>query len=283
MLPFFPTFIPNLLQIAPFVLVFALVFAKALRSYAGVFYAFFTCAVVLVSWHEPILTFMQEASPAFVVRYGAVLDSAIANSPFISTLVTLTTSSFTGVSLYLIVMFIGAVDKTPWVKRLFSIRSELSILGGIIIVGHLVRTISFAVMTASPGAASVWGEPSSYFMFIAGVIIGPLLTITFLVPWITSFKAVRKRMTHTSWKKVQKLAYPFMALMVAQGLFLALGHCFYGYPFDSPSLAMSLMSGSTLWLETFAQQVATAWMYLFIGVAYLVLRVRKSLRTRARQ
>lgn len=275
MLPFFPAFIPNLLQVAPFVLAFALLATGALRNHAGVFYVFWTIAVVAVSWYKPVMSVMQEATPSFVTAYGSFLEAAQAASPLLTTIITLLTSSFSGVCLYLIVMFIGALDKTPLVKRLYSVRSELSIIGGIIIMGHVVRVLDFAFLFANPVLASMWGQPAGLFMFIAAVVIGPALTLVFVIPWITSFKVVRKRMKHTTWKKTQLLAYPFMALMIAQGFFLALGHCMYGYPFEDSGVAMAIMSGSTAWLETFAQQVATAWMYLALGVGYLVLRLQK--------
>lgn len=283
MLPFFPTFIPNLLQVAPFVLAFAVFGAAALRKHAGIFYMLFTLAVVAVSWHDLVMLIMQGATPSFVYHYEAVLDALVSNSPLVSTVVTLLTSSFTGVFLYLIVMFVGALELSPLVKKLLSIRSELSIIGGIIIMGHVVRIIEFPFMFMNPQWQALWGEPAGTFMFIAAVLIGPALTIVFLVPWITSFKGVRKRMSFATWKKTQLLAYPFMALMIGQGFFLALGHCLFGYPFEGSSFAMSIMSNPSEWLQTFAQQVATAWMYLTLGVAYVVLRLQRYRRKKAKQ
>ena len=50
----------------------------------------------------------------------------------------LLTSSFTGVALYLVVMFVGALERTPIVKRLLSVRSEGLVYG----MGHAVYTVS---------------------------------------------------------------------------------------------------------------------------------------------
>lgn len=283
MLPFFPSFIPNLIQVAPFVLAFALLCAKPLRRHPAPFYAFWTFAVVGVTWFDPVIALSQNQGPTFSKAYEAWLGSLATAMPALDAVITLITSSFTGVCLYLIVMFIGAMERTPLVKRLLSIRSELSVIGGIIIMGHVVRIIDFPFLFANPFWAGIWGEPAVQFMFIAAVVIGPLLTIVFIIPWVTSFKVVRKRMTHAAWKRTQLLAYPFMALMVAQGFFLALGHCLYGFPYDDTATMMAIMSDPTAWLGTFAQQVATAWMYLSIGVAYLVMRLRKRSRDKAKR
>lgn len=283
MLPFFPSFIPNLIQIAPFALAFALVFAGMLRKHAGVFYSFWTLAVVAVSWYAPVVLALGDATPSFVLAYQASLEAAESSQPLIESAVTLLTSSFTGVFFYLIVMFSGALEKTPFVKRLLSVRSELSVLGGIIIMGHVVRVISFPLLFLSPIAEKIWGSLASGAMFAASVVIGPLLTLVFVIPWITSFKAVRRRMSHTTWKKTQMLAYPFMALMIAQGFFLAVGHCLYGYPYDGATTTMALMNNPVSWLGSFAQNVATAWMYLALGGAYLVLRLRKHARDKAKR
>lgn len=39
-------------------------------------------------------------------------------------------------------------------------------------------------------------------MFIAGALIGPLLTIAFVIPRISSFKVVRRRMEPVTWRNV---------------------------------------------------------------------------------
>ena len=283
MLPFVPAFIPNLLQIAPFVVAFSILCANPLRKHPGVFYSLWACAVILVTIPDVIISIGQESAPAFIVAYGSWIDSLDATMPLLYALVQLLTSSFTGVCFYLIVMFAGAFDRTPVVKRVLSVRSELSVIGGIVVMGHVVRIIDFPFLFANPFWADIWGYPAVDFMFIAAVVIGPLLTLTFLIPWITSFKVVRRRMSFAAWKKTQLLAYPFMALMIAQGFFLALGHALYGYPYEESAFMMSFMAGPADWLATFAQQVATVWMYAALGIAYLVLRLRKRSRDKARR
>ena len=283
MLPFFPPFIPNLLQIAPFILAFAILCANPLRKHPGWFYALWTVAVVAVTWADPVASIMQESTPVFVSNWSAIIDSLGTTMPALDAVVQLLTSSFTGVCFYLIVMFVGALDKTPVVKKLLSIRSELSVIGGIVVMGHVVRIIDFPFLFLNPMWSQIWGTPAVDFMFVAAVVVGVPLTLTFLVPWITSFRVVRNHMSHAAWKKTQVLAYPFMALMVMQGFLLAVGHALYGYPFDGTQVVMSIMSNPSGWLGSFAQQVATAWMYLVLGAGYLVLRLRKRSRDKLRK
>ncbi len=283
MLPFVPVFVPNLVQVAPFVLAFAILCANPLRKHAGWFYALWTLVVVAATWYDPVISLMGEAAPAAAFAMESQMSALPSTMPALYAIVQLLTSSFTGVAFYLVVMFVGALERTPIVKRLLSVRSELSVIGGIVIMGHLVRIVDFPFMFANPMWATIWGSPAVDYMFIAAVVIGPLLTVAFLVPWITSFKVIRKRMDHATWKKTQLLAYPFMALMIAQGFFLALGHALYGFPYDGSSFMMSFMSDPAAWVGAFAQQVATAWMYASIGVAYLVLRLRKRSRDKARR
>lgn len=283
MLPFVPAFIPNLLQVAPFVLAFSVLCARPLRKHTGWFYAVWTVAVVAVTWYDPVIALGGDDPFAPALAAKAWVGSLPATAPLLNAVVQLFTSSFTGVCLYLVVMFVGALDRTPVVKRLLSVRSELSVIGGIVVMGHVVRIVDFPFLFANPMWSDIWGTPAVDFMFVAAVIIGPALTVCFLVPWITSFRAVRTRMAPATWKKTQKLAYPFMALMVAQGFFLALGHAVYGYPYDGNAFAMAIMTNPAGWLATFAQQVATAWMYLFLGAAYLVLRLRKRSRDKAKR
>lgn len=260
MLPFVPSFVPNLLQVAPFVLAFALLFAKPMRNHPGPLYAFWAAAVAAVTWFDPTFE-------------SAALNAAVQ----------LVTSAYTGICLYFIVMFVGTLDRTPWVKRLLSIRSELSVIGGIIIAAHLVRVVGFFTLSLTPMWGRIWGDPAAVFMFAAAVVVGVPLTVTFLIPWITSFKVVRKRLSPKVWKRTQLLAYPFVVLMAAQGFLLAVGHALYGYPYNGTALLSTFAADPASWLANFAQQVATAWMYVALGVGYVVLRLRKRSRDKARR
>lgn len=283
MLPFFPEFVPGLVRVFPFVLAFCLACAPLLRHYAAVFYLVFGAAAFVMSWSNLAMALLGDATPAFVLAYDVALDATVEGSALAKTLAELTASSYAGVSFYLIVMFAGAMRRTPAVKRLLAVRSELSVLGGIVVFGHVLRIFDFPSNFANPMFNYVLGTPGKEFMFVATAVIGPLLTVCFLVPWVTSFKAVRRRMTHATWKKTQLLAYPFMVLMLLQGFFLALGHLFLGYPWDNQMFAQSMLADSAAWLATFAQSVLTAGLYLVLLVTYVAMRLSKRCEDRARK
>lgn len=283
MFSFMPSFIPNIIQIAPFVLAFALLCTKPLRKFAGCFYIAWAFMVAAVTWFDPVIDFCGDSAPVLALMADSIVSSLGTTNPALDMVVQLFTSSYTGVCMYLIVMFVGALDRTSLVKRLLSIRTELSVIGGIIIFGHVIRVATMPFMFANPAWMEMWGSPAGEFMFAAVVVVGPLLTLVFLIPWITSFRAIRRRMKPSTWKKTQKLAYPFMALLVLQGFFLAVGHCLYGYPYTDNMTLMAMISSPTEWLASFAQQVATACVYLFFGVSYVALRLRKHQRDKAKR
>lgn len=95
---------------------------------------------------------------------------------------------------------------------------------------------------------------------------GVPLTVCFFVPWITSFRTVRGIMEHSTWKKVQRLAYPFMALMLLQGILLSIGHAVYAQPGG----------------DGFVGYVVNALAYAAIGAAYVALKLRRRAERRAK-
>lgn len=238
MLPFIPAAIPNVLQALALVALLFLPLAQSVRRNPLPFYALF----LLCS----IATFFQP------LPGGAPIN----------TLVQLFASCHTGVAIYLAVMFAGALPKR-WkiTKRLLSVRSEMSIIGGIVIFAHCLRVISLVPLSFSRYWGLIWSEGALPMMLACG-IIGPALLACFVVPWVTSFPPVRRRMSFSTWKKTQRLAYPFMALLVLQGFFLAVGHGMYLGP-NSPG---------------FIACATTAATYLTIGTAYLALKISEMRR-----
>lgn len=117
-------------------------------------------------------------------------------------------------ALFIVVMFVGALPKKHiLVRQIMQLRAELSIIACILILGH---NIAFG---------------RNYFrLFFTGGELAPnyywaallsLLLIALMLPlFITSFPAVRKKMSGKAWKKLQRLAYPFYALLYAHVLLL---------------------------------------------------------------
>ncbi|WP_283169659.1 hypothetical protein [Curtanaerobium respiraculi] len=258
---FLPQFIPDLLQVFPFVWAFCVLCAKPLRAHPLAFYLPWTAIV----------------AGATAASMGG-FDSTRAAIPLLDTFLNLTSSAVAGVSFYLIVMFIGAMQRGPMVKKLYSIRSEMSVLGGIIIAAHCVRVLPYLLVFTSQTVFQAFGQVGGWFMFFASGVAGVPLMLCFLVPWITSFSCVRKRMSGEAWRKVQKLAYPMMALMVAQGVLLAVGHALAGYPFADQSALYRIVASPASYVMSLAKYVATAWLYGGIGVAYAYLRATRDKR-----
>ena len=110
---------------------------------------------------------------------------------------------------FVIVMYLGVLpNKVPGIKRLRSVRAEVSIIGCILAIGHVVYYGMYyfvELFTPSskplplPYAAATWVTISLVVLMI------PLL--------ITSLRILRRRIKPNSWKNVQRLAYPFYALL----------------------------------------------------------------------
>ncbi len=241
MFPFVPDIVPNILQELVVVVAFCLIVGPRLRKWAWLAYA---VAVI-----AGVLTFIPQVVD--IPAMGVALD--------------VLASCYSGVAIYLVVMFAGALPR-PWklTKRLLSIRSELSILGGIIIAFHVVKVILFVPMSLTPMWILIW-KRAFIWMFVASTLVGVPLLVCFAIPWVTSFPAVRRRMTHAEWKKKQRLAYPFMALLIAQGILLSCGHAAYVGASDAGWLGY-VVNGIT---------------YAVIGAAYLVLKLKETRRRKA--
>ena len=288
MFSFLPAYIPEIVQVFPFVLVFALACAPSLHRHPMPYYAVIAVAVVLadVLGAAAGTSGMGDASRlSAAAAQGGIVGAwaQVAQNPVGNAVITLLTSSYTGVSIYLIVMFVGVLQNTTAVKRLRLARSELSILGGIIIVAHVARVFYLPFLFANPQFAAVWGPEAAAFMLVATGWIGIPLSVVFLVLWVTSFPPVRRRMKPATWRKVQKWAYLFMALMLAQGFFLALGHAAYvGQLLGSSSMVMMGSAASGM-ADSFAGYVATATLYAVVAVFYLVLWLQKRALARRRK
>lgn len=116
-------------------------------------------------------------------------------------------------ALFTVVMYIGVFPKDSRVGRwLRPIRAELSIIACILALGHMCLYLSPYLSRALAGAM---GAPMA-----ASFIISMVLFALLLVLGVTSFDAVKRRMTATRWKSTQRLAYLFFGLTYAHLLFM---------------------------------------------------------------
>ena len=132
----------------------------------------------------------------------------------------------------IIIMYIGALNpKIPTVKKLLSIRKEMSIISGFPILTHsLVR-----IMNNLPNSLKFFTNKSEYlentkvvselgagissFSFLLGII----LLIIFIPLWVTSFDWVRKHMNGLQWKKLQRWSYVLYMLLFVHAIGIQIG------------------------------------------------------------
>ena len=133
------------------------------------------------------------------------------------------------VSLFILVMYAGALDaKKSYTRKLLGIRYELSIIASILFLVHVLPQI---------------------FHFIA---LTAIICLILIIPlWVTSYRAVRKKMKAKSWKKLHRLAYLIYGLIYfhVSAVFLCLPY----------------------------KQIDKFIIYSIIFAGYLVLKIRKKL------
>lgn len=118
--------------------------------------------------------------------------------------------------LFAAVMYAAAVPNgSKFMRTVMPIRGELSIIACILTLGHNIafgRTYFAALFTGSPLR---WN-------YLAAAICSLIMLCIMLPLFITSFKCVRRKMKPRSWKRLQRFAYGFYALMYLHILFLNL-------------------------------------------------------------
>ncbi|MCF7923649.1 MAG: ferric reductase-like transmembrane domain-containing protein [Candidatus Izimaplasma sp.] len=97
---------------------------------------------------------------------------------------------FLGLAIFYLVMLTGALPNWQFKKNLMTTRTELSIIGFIVITPHAI----YYLIEIIKGTQSI-----TYFAIAAYLIMIPL--------FITSFITIRKKMSNKTWKNLQKLAY----------------------------------------------------------------------------
>ena len=109
-------------------------------------------------------------------------------------------------AMFVVVMFIGCFSTESKVGLwLRPVRAELSIVACILACGHM------AVYLASYIPRLLGGGLSGNVL--ASLTLALVLLVLLLVLGVTSFQTVKKRMRTDSWKRLQKLAYPFFGLV----------------------------------------------------------------------
>lgn len=210
---------PLLTSLALLTLIFILL-AKSIKKHPGIYYTLFAIPFVLVAL--PSLGKLFGIEIAGFVRIpilGEIVRDYIHMGTF-------------GHPLLIIIMYIGALNvRQPAVKKLMSIRKEMSIICGFAVFAHsLIRVMNsvpsaykyFAdreAYLADTKVASELGAGFSSFSFLLGVF----MLLLFIPLWVTSFDAVRKRMGQVRWKKLQRWSYVLYATLFIHAVGIQIG------------------------------------------------------------
>lgn len=115
-------------------------------------------------------------------------------------------------ALFVLVMYVGVFPKGSAIRRwLQPLRTPVSIVACILVLGHMVRFIgAYAARVLGGGAVAT----NVLVSFAIAVVLFALLAVL----GVTSFNAVRSRMGTLAWRRVQRFAYAFYALVYAHVL-----------------------------------------------------------------
>lgn len=160
---------------------------KPMKKHPAVFYL---TAAVLTAGSIIVMQSGIEISSSFVREYviGILSRGAL------------------GAAFWALVMWAGALPNgSAPVKKLMPIRGELSITAAVITLSHI---ITFGMNYIS---SLIKGRTGSDFLITSILSIAMVLIMIPLT--VMSFKTVRKKMDARTWKKIQRAAYVFYALI----------------------------------------------------------------------
>jgi DMSO/TMAO reductase YedYZ heme-binding membrane subunit len=198
----------------------AILLSKSIKKYARVYYIIFAIPFALV------------AIP-FILRPMGIEMFNFNRIPFLGGILRDYIHAGTlGVPLLIIIMYMGALNpKNPYVKKLLSIRKELSILSGFPILTHALIRVTHTFPNAlrffidnegymaGGRVTNALGAGISNFSFVLGAVMLAL----FIPLWVTSFDGVRKRMGSVRWKQLQRWSYVLYAMLFIHAMGIQVG------------------------------------------------------------
>ncbi len=184
-----------------YTLVFFLAFARLIKKRPSVFYVLTPLFILLL--FASYYTGLYERLPEWFLNY------------FVMTYARGSLST----AVFAVVMYLGVVPgRWPGAGRLMAIRGEMSIIGSILALGHNIYYGRYYF-------THLFTEPSELSApYIAATIVSLVLMAIMLPLMITSFRCVRRKMRASNWKKLQRLAYVFYALLYVHVLIVLLAN-----------------------------------------------------------
>lgn len=154
------------------------------------------------------------------------------------------------------VMFVGALPNGSAVhRRLLPVRAELSILSFILYIPHVATYLSSYL----PRLGDLLSMDN---VISSSIIVAMVLTAVYLLLSLLSFKVLRSRMPYKVWKRIQRLSYAMMVLLLLH-IWLVLGRS-------------AVVGGSV-------DMTIALVVYSAVVVVYAVMRIRKALLAHAEE
>lgn len=163
---------------------FSIVFKRAIKRWPWVFYLL---ALVLDALFV-VGSFMRLPGPVHDILFVLLHKCTLATA------------------LFVVVMFIGVFKRDGRVaQQLRPIRAELSIMAWLLALGHMAVYLSSYVTRLSTGIMQT--------NVAVSLVVALALFVLLAVLGVTSFNAVKKRMTKEGWRRLQRWAYVFFGLV----------------------------------------------------------------------
>lgn len=138
-------------------------------------------------------------------------DVTVSNEFVREYLLAMFTRGALGAAFWAVVMWAGALPNgSAPIKRLMPIRGELSITAAILTLSHVV---TYGIQYISDIIRDRTGSGDALRDFVITSAVCLIMVLIMLPLTVMSFKTVRKKMNGRSWKKAQRFAYLFYALI----------------------------------------------------------------------
>ena len=168
-------------------LITAFILDKPLKRHPAVFY---------------ITAALLTAASVIVLHSGLVIQSRFVRDYVIG----IFSRGALGAAFWAVVMWAGALPNGSYpIKKLMPIRGELSITAAVLTLSHIINYGWQYISDFMKGRTGSDFAVTSIVCIIMVLIMVPLT--------VMSFKAVRKKMNARTWKKLQRFAYLFYALI----------------------------------------------------------------------
>lgn len=236
---FLNTIAPLLTSLAIFTLL-AVLLSKSIKKHASAYYIVLAipCLLVVIPFISRMLG-VELFNFSKIPFLGGILRDYIHMGTW-------------GFPLLIIIMYMGALNpKHPNVKKLLSIRKELSIISGFPVLTHSVVRVfnnfpnALRFFTDNEGymentkVTNELGAGITSFSFVLGI----LMLALFIPLWVTSFGFIRSRMGAVKWKKLQRWSYVLYATLFIHAMGIQVGFLLNPRERDMPKPAVEITAG----------------------------------------